>query len=440
MFIRKYFPKRIFFRFLLIIVLPAFIVQLASSYVFYQNHIQKVIKKVSNDTIQKIIFINNNYKLNSDFNEINISVNFVKNFKIPKNKLLKKTDKYFFFNQEQFFIQSLLDGIQEPMAVNDIGDYYVISVQKNGGTLNITVRKKDLVVKTANVYMTWNIALSIITLFIAIIFMKNQLKPINLLKKHVKNFSLNQNISAIKPSGAMEIRDLTISFIEMEKRLKKFINQRTIMLAGISHDLRTPLTRMKLELEMMNSPSKQYLAEDIEFMENIINQYLNFTKNIKNEDKSIINVYDYLEEYIKDYRKINKNINLKTSNIDENELISIQKLAFKRVLDNIINNGFKFGTKVLITILKQNKKIFIKIDDNGCGVKNEFLEKLTEPFFKIDISRNIDKKGVGLGLAIAKEIILANNGTLKFNKSKKMGGLSVEIGLDMTLNNRPPAK
>ena len=296
--------------------------------------------------------------------------------------------------------------------------------------MDITVVKSDLIVKTANVYMTWNVALSIITLLIAIIFMKNQLKPINLLKKHVKNFSLNQNIGIIKPTGAAEIRDLTISFIEMEKRLKKFINQRTIMLAGISHDLRTPLTRMKLELEMMNTPTKNYLAEDIEFMENIIKQYLNFTKNIKNEDKSIINIYDYLEEYTKDYKKINKNIVLKANNINENELVSIQKLAFQRVLDNIVNNGLKFGSKVLITLSKQNKKVFIRIEDNGDGVKEEFLEKLTEPFFKIDASRNIDKKGVGLGLAIAKEIVLANNGVLKFDKSKKMGGLSVEIGLN----------
>ncbi|MDD2840027.1 MAG: ATP-binding protein [Rickettsiales bacterium] len=416
---------------MLIIVLPVFIVQLISSYVFYQSHIQKVVKKISNDTIQKIIFIDNNYKSNSDFNEINISINFVKNSKIPKNKLLKKTDKYFFFNQKQFFIQSLLDGIKEPMSINDIGDYYVISVQKHGGVLNITVIKKDLIIKTANIYMTWNIALSFITLLIAIIFMKNQFKPINLLKKHVKSFSLNQNTTAIKPTGSAEIRDLTISFIEMEKRLKKFINQRTIMLAGISHDLRTPLTRMKLELEMMNAPSKKYLAEDIEFMEKIINQYLNFTKNIKNEDKSIINIYDYLEEYIKDYKKINKNINLKTNNIEENELVLIQQLIFKRVLDNIVNNGFKFGTKVLVTISKQDKKILINIDDNGCGVKEEFLGKLTEPFFKIDESRNIDNKGVGLGLAIAKEIILANNGTLKFTKSKKLGGLSVEVELNM---------
>ncbi len=430
MFIRKYFPRKIFYRFLLIIVLPVFIIQLVSSYVFYQNHIQKVVKKISNDTIQKVIFINNNYTLNSDFNEINIKVNFLKNSKIPKRKLLKKSDKYFFFNQEQFFIQSLLKDIKEPMAVDDIGDYYVISIQKTGGVLKITVVKKDLIVKTANVFMAWNVALSIITLLIAIIFMKNQLKPINLLKKHVKNFSLNQKISPIKPTGSAEIRDLTISFIEMEKRLKKFINQRTIMLAGISHDLRTPLTRMKLELEMMNSPSKKYLAEDIEFMEKIINQYLNFIKNIKSEDKSMTNIYDYVEEYVEDYKKINKNISLKTNALEKNELVLIQQLAFKRVLDNIVNNGLKFGSKVIITISKQNKRILMSIDDNGNGVKEELLDKLTEPFFKVDESRSV-RKGVGLGLSIAKEIVLANNGTIKFSKSKKMSGLSVEIGLSI---------
>ncbi|HSQ97845.1 MAG TPA: ATP-binding protein [Rickettsiales bacterium] len=422
---------------MLIIVLPVLIVQLVSSYVFYQNHIQKVVRKISNDTIQKIVFINNNYKDSANFGKMdinpdflgNINIAFLGGFRIPKNKLLNKTDKYLFFDQEQFFIQSLLNDIKEPIAVDDIGNNYVISIQKKKGVLNITVAKKDLIVKTANIFMTWNIALSVITLLIAILFMKNQLKPINLLKKHVKKFSLNQNMDMLKPTGSAEIRDLTISFMEMEKRLKKFINQRTIMLAGISHDLRTPLTRMKLELEMMNSPSKKYLAEDIEFMEKIVNQYLAFTKNIKDEDKISVNVFDYINDYVREYKKINKNISLKIKNLEKDELILIQQIAFKRVLNNIVANGLKFGTRVLIEIRKDSKRIFININDNGCGVKEEFFEKLTEPFFKIDESRNIEQKGVGLGLAVAKEIILANNGTIKFAKSKKMGGLKVEIGL-----------
>ena len=223
--------------------------------------------------------------------------------------------------------------------------------------------------------------------------MKNQLKPIKLLKKHIANFSLNQKNSKFKPTGAKEIRELSVSFIEMEKRLKKFVNQRTIMLAGISHDLRTPLTRMKLELEMMDEPSKIYLEEDINYMQSIINQYLVFTKNINDGDKSIINIYNYINKFLKEYKKINKNITLKTKDINENELVLIQPLAFKRVLQNITDNALKFGNKALIKLIKtNNKKIMISIDDNGPGVERKLLQKLCEPFFKADKSRNIDNK------------------------------------------------
>lgn len=434
--LKNYFPKGIFFRFLLIIVLPVFIIQSVSSYIFYQNHIQKVVKKISNEAIQKIAFANKNYNKYSNFKEMYIHTIFLKNKKLKENEIIRETKKYWFFDQERFFIQTLLKNINEPLSIKEVDDNYVISIQKKTGVLDIIIPKKDLIVKTAEIFMMWNVALSIITLIIAIIFMKNQLKPIKLLKKHVKNFSLNQNTEYIKPTGATEIRELTIAFIEMEKRLKKFITQRTLMLAGISHDLRTPLTRMKLELEMLDSPSKKYLEEDINFMEKIINQYLNFTKELKNEDKQITNIYDYLKKYIKEYKKINKNISLKLSNIEETELILLQSLAFKRVLNNIVSNGFKFGgDKIVITLSKLNKKIFINIEDNGHGVEDKYLEKLSEPFFKIDKSRNIEKSGVGLGLAISKEIILANNGVINFSKSKKYKGLNVEMSFDMIFKN-----
>lgn len=428
--IKKYFPKRLFYRFILIIVLPVFIVQVVSTYVFYQTHLQNVIKRLSNATIQNIVFINKNYKDVDNIDNENLKVYFKKNQKLKSKDIIKKTSNFLFFDQQQFFISSLLDLIDEPLSVKENKDDFIISFQKKNGILELHVNKKELIIKTARIFVMWNIAISILTVIIAIIFMKNQLRPIKLLKKHIANFSLNQKISKFKPSGAKEIRELSVSFIDMEKRLKKFINQRTMMLASISHDLRTPLTRMKLELEMMEDPSKEFLEEDINFMESIINQYLSFTKSINNEDKAIINIYNYLNKFIREYKKVNKNIIFRTKNIDENELVFIQPLAFKRVLQNIMDNALKFGDKARIKLIRtSNKKIMIHIDDNGPGVEKKFLDKLCEPFFKTDKSRNIDKKGVGLGLSIAKDIVLANNGELNFNKSKSMGGLNVQITL-----------
>ena len=430
--IKKYFPKRLFYRFILIIVLPVFIVQVVSTYVFYQTHLQNVIKRLSNATIQNIVFINKNYKDLDNIDNENLKVYFKKNQKLKSKDIIKKTSNFLFFDQQQFFISSLLDLIDEPLSVKENKDDFIISFQKKNGILELHVNKKELIIKTARIFVMWNIAISILTVIIAIIFMKNQLRPIKLLKKHIANFSLNQKISKFKPSGAKEIRELSVSFIDMEKRLKKFINQRTMMLASISHDLRTPLTRMKLELEMMEDPSKEFLEEDINFMESIINQYLSFTKSINNEDKAIINIYNYLNKFIREYKKVNKNIIFRTKNIDENELVFIQPLAFKRVLQNIMDNALKFGDKARIKLIRtSNKKIMIHIDDNGPGVEKKFLDKLCEPFFKTDKSRNIDKKGVGLGLSIAKDIVLANNGELNFNKSKSMGGLNVQITLKL---------
>ena len=430
--IKKYLPVKLFNRFVLIIILPVLIIQLISTYIFYQTHLQNVVKRISSNTIKKILFINKNFEIDTSYNDIDIKVHFYKDRIINKKDIIKNKDKYIFFDQKYFFIDTLLNNINNPIAIKENDNEFIILIQKDNGILSMTVNKKELIVKTARIFITWNIALSFITLFVAIVFMKNQIRPIKLLKKHVKNFSLNQNISKLKPTGAQEIRDLTLSFLEMEKRILKFINQRTIMLAGISHDLRTPLTRMKLELEMADTSLKTYLNDDINYMENIINQYLGFIKNTTIEDKSATNIYEYMNTFIKEYKKINKNIHLKCENIDKNELVMIQQLSFKRAIQNIVDNSFKFGTKTIIKLNKtNNNKIKISIEDNGGGVDNDYLEKLAEPFFKIDKSRNSNKASIGLGLAIAKDIILYQNGTIDFTNLKNSKGLKVQITLNI---------
>ena len=428
MLIKKYFPKRLFLRFLLIIILPVFIIQSASTYIFYQNHIQNVVRRISKDAIDKILFINKNYNKYGHFEYMNIQVSFSDGIRIRKKDIVKNLDGYRFFNQEKFFMETLLNELSEPIAIKDRGDYFEILIQKKKGVLSLKVNKKELIVKTAKTFIFWNIGLSFVFLLIAVIFMKNQLRPIKKLKTQVKNFSLNQEIEYFKPTGAKEVRELGVSLLEMEKRIKKFINQRTIILAGISHDLRTPLTRMKLELEFLeDSSSKQYLTDDIKYMEGIINHYLNFAKNVKNEDSVLINIYDYLNIILKEHQKIKQDLSLKTKNIDCNEIVSIQEVAFKRVIENVIGNALKFGSKAIVTLSKHKENIIIDIDDNGPGVEDIYLDKLSEPFFKIDKSRNIDAGGVGLGLAIAKDIVLANNGNIVFNKSKILSGLNVRI-------------
>ena len=430
--LKTFFPRGLFARFFLIIILPLIIVQLVSISIFYKTHLQNVVKRISSDTVQKIIFVNNNFKTDTNFTDINYEVKFLKRKKISRKDIISNKIKSIFFNQEDFFMDTLSDKIKDPINLKTQGKFYIINIQKSNGILSIKINKRDVIIKTARIFVLWNIGLTFVLLIIALIFMKNQLKPIKNLKRYVKNFSINQNKHYFKPTGAKDIRELGLSFIDMEKRIKKFINQRTIMLAGISHDLRTPLTRMKLELEMMDNPSKSYLKEDIDYMEKIINQYLNFTKDTKNENRSLTNIYDFVRKILKDYKKINENVYLKNKNLNENEIVLLQQISFKRVIHNVLDNAFKFGTKAIITLSKSDngKRIIINIEDNGCGVDEKVLNKLSEPFFKVDKSRNIENKGVGLGLAIAKDILLSNNATINFSKSTKYGGLDVKITLN----------
>lgn len=433
MYLKKYFPRRIFVRFTLIIVLPVIIIQLISAYIFYQTHLKKVVNRISNGTLQKIAILNKNFNEKTNYTDIDIEMTFVKGKTLKKIDIIKKSDRYAFFEQEQFFISNLFNLIDEKFGVKDMNNFYLISIQKNNGVLEFLVSKKELTVKTDKIFIIWNIALSTITLIIALIFMKNQLKPIKILKKQIQNFSINQKIVSLKPSGAKEIRDLTISFLEMERKIKRFIDQRTMMLAGISHDLRTPLTRMKLELEFLESDVSNYLKEDIKYMENIVNQYLDFSKNIDKEEKGIVPIYDYLNSFIKEYKKIHHNLTFKIENIDKKEMVLIQKNAFKRVFQNILDNSYKFSTKAIVRLSKNNNKIEINFDDNGDGVMEEELEKISEPFYKSKKSKNINE-GVGLGLSIVKDIVFANNANIEFNNSKILSGFNVKITINQSFN------
>lgn len=422
-------PKNLFGRFLLIIILPIFIVQAISIYVFYERHIQNVVKKISNTTIEKIKFINDNFEQNKNFDSVDFDIYFMKNIKIRQKDLLTSKNIYTPFNQQQYFVYNLLASIKEPISIREKNDDFVISIQKNDGVLVLQVNKKNFIVKTAQVFVLWSAGSSLIMLAIAIIFMRNQLKPIQKLKKNMRDFSINKNVVYMKPAGAKEIRELTASFMEMQKRIKRFIEQRTLMLAAISHDLRTPLTRMKLTLEFLDSDEKENLSNDIKFMEDIIDQYLVFTKDIKNEEFSGINILEYIQKVINDYRKINDNIEFVNINLKK-ESIFIQPLSFKRIINNLLDNCFKFASEAKITTKRIKNKIIINIEDNGNSVDEELLSKLYEPFFRADQSRN-STNGVGLGLAIVKDLVLLNGGNLVFKKSKSMGGLEVEVVFEL---------
>ena len=259
---------------------------------------------------------------------------------------------------------------------------------------------------------------------ISLIFLKNQTRPITNLARAAERFGKGEEIEEYKPSGALEIRQAGHEFDKMRKRIERHLNQRTEMLSGISHDLRTPLTRMKLQLAFIkDKDSVEKLTEDINEMEKMLNEYLQFTSSSYAEKDEMFNLSGLIEEVIKKYN--NENI---SKNLLPRVYINGRKNLINRCLNNLIDNALKYATKVEVNVSKKNTNLFIMIDDDGPGIAKSEYDNVFKPFYKIDKGRSDSKSSVGLGLSIASDIIKSHGGNIKLEKSK-MDGLRVKIFL-----------
>jgi two-component system osmolarity sensor histidine kinase EnvZ len=268
---------------------------------------------------------------------------------------------------------------------------------------------------------------SFLTSFIAIVFLKNQIKSIKELNIAAERLGRGDNES-FKPSGAKEIRSLGLAFIKMSDRINRQITGRTQMLSAVSHDLRTPLTRMKLQLEMMSKDEAvDDLKSDISDMEKLIDEYLDFSKSgdTRREKAKKVNIKNFLEEIVKYYQKMNKNI-IPNIEISKDLEILLKKDTFRRAMRNLVDNSLHYGDEVQISAKIKDETLKIIIDDNGIGISPQQRDNIFKPFYRIDDSRNLDKEseespGAGLGLSIVMDVVNSHGGRIKADESPKKG-------------------
>jgi two-component system osmolarity sensor histidine kinase EnvZ len=319
------------------------------------------------------------------------------------------------------------------MFVDDNDELITIEIKEGNKTISFEIIKKRIASSRAYIFTLWMILTAFVTSLITIIFIKNQIRSLSKLTKAAEKFGRGHSDFEIRPSGSREIRSLTNSFIKMKERVMRQILQRTDMLSAVSHDLRTPLTRMKLQLEMMpKSTEIEELKSDITDMEKMIDEYLDFSRSEDKEKPNEIKIRKFLnDKIIKFYDKMNKKIehDIEITNITK---VTVRKIALKRALMNLIDNGFNYGNKVKLCAKIENDNLKITIDDNGPGIPDEEKENVLKPFYRVDNSRNLDKKivsgGSGLGLAIAADGITSHGGYISLLDSE-MGGLRVEINI-----------
>jgi two-component system osmolarity sensor histidine kinase EnvZ len=430
-FFKKILPKRFFYRALLIVAVPIIALQLVITIVFFDSLWIKTNKGMTTALVNEIstfIEVYDNEKDNKEELTNLFSLFLDLNIEFTDNKEFKSE-----YNERWF---SPIDRtLRRKLKSNfDLGKFWFdttsykelidLRIQYQNGYFKFLIPKDRVTNSSARIFALWITVPTIVMIVISLIFLKNQTRPIINLAHAAERFGRGEKIDGFKPSGAFEIRQAGHEFDKMRKRILRHLNQRTEMLSGISHDLRTPLTRMKLQIAFIDDKDlAKNLTEDINEMEKMLNEYLQFTSSSYVEKNEMFNLSELIEEIIKKYN--NENI---SQDLTPRVYVNGRKNLINRCLNNIIDNSLKYADKVAIKFHKKNANLFISIDDNGPGIEKNEHENVFKPFYKINKGRADSKSSVGLGLSIASDIIRSHGGNIKLEKSK-MNGLCVKIFL-----------
>lgn len=356
------------------------------------------------------------------------------NIAIKKDKKLPETANY--SGLRKLLALELKRRINYPFTISTAQnekeeEFYIVRIDLGDRLLRIKFSDKRLSNSSTYIFILWMVGSAALLLIISILFLYNQIKFISMLASAASAFGKGQEIEDFRPRGALEVRQAALAFIKMQERIKRQTQQRTAMLAGISHDLRTPLTRMKLQLAMLAKGEEiENLSSDIDEMEKMIEGYINFAKGEESEESREIKLSSLLESTADNYRRQGKRLDLRADKKKERPL-KLRENAIRRMLGNIIDNAFRYGKIVHITLENAGNSALIFIDDNGPGIPEEMRDEVFRPFFRLDASRNSETGGTGLGLAIARDIIHAHGGDIKLDESP-MGGLRVIVRLPVS--------
>ena len=432
-FIKNFLPKRLFYRALLIVAIPIIVIQLIITIVFFDSLWIKTNKGMTRALVGEIkTFItaydngkyNNNdlsglFSIYLDLNvEFKNNVPFDKEFKerwfSPIDRTLRRELKSNIGNGNYWF------------STTSYKELIHINIKHNKGYFEFLIPKDRVTSTSARMFALWITLPALLMISIAIIFLKNQTRPIVNLAKAAEKFGRGENIDEYRPSGALEIRQAGLEFDKMRKRILRHLNQRSEMLSGISHDLRTPLTRLKLQLSFIKDQElSKKMSIDIDEMESMLNEYLQFTSSTYLEKNETFDISELIENITGKLNSINISKKL-TARIYMNG----KKNLIKRSLENIIGNSVKYAKKINLELIKTNNNILIVIDDDGPGIPKDEYNNVFKPFYKIDKSRGESKSSVGLGLSITSDIIKSHGGNIVLDKSP-LNGLRVKIFLPL---------
>jgi two-component system osmolarity sensor histidine kinase EnvZ len=426
-------PRTLLGRTLAIMMIPLVLLQLISTWMFYDRHWDTVTRRLSESVSNDISAVVQLIQKHDDMFTEEELVEFARkrlwlhiNFR-PGSRLPEEVPEPGFSILDRKLHEALNQALDYPFAMNTsyAEDLVEIRVGLPEGVLRVLVSRKRLFSSTTYIFIMWMIGSSIILFGVATVFLRNQVRPIRRLAIAADRFGKGRDVPDFKPEGASEVRQASAAFIRMRQRIKRQMDQRTEMLAGVSHDLRTPLTRMKLELAMLgDTPEARSLADDVVEMERMVEGYLAFARGEGQEQPSDTDLDELVREVAESVRREGAKIDL---HIEERIHLPLRREAMRRCLHNLVKNAQRYGGQnIAVTLGRRGQIAEITVDDDGPGIPEDRRNDVFKPFFRLESSRNPQTGGTGLGLTIARDVVRGHGGELSLEDAPG-GGLRARV-------------
>ncbi len=433
--VKRFLPSSLLGRSLMIIVTPLVLLQLVSGVIFYESHWDKVTLRLARGVagdIASVIMMMGQFPGAENTDRIVgiASANLGLTVRMAPDKILRNEPPQGEDLMERMLIRSLREQVRRPFQIDtsSLEKYVVVRVQLSDGVVEFITSRKRLFSSTVYVFVLWMVGTSMILFGVATVFMRNQVKPIRRLAVAADNFGMGRDVAGFKPEGAKEVRQAASAFLAMRERILRHIGQRTEMLAGVSHDLRTPLTRMKLQLEMAGGiDGIDEMKTDVDEMEHMLESYLAFARGEGAEPPAETNLTDLLTEVVSQARRRGSAIDLHS----EGEIaLPLRPNAIKRALTNLVGNALQYADHVAVNAGRRGDAIEIVIDDDGPGIPEDKRDDVFKPFYRLDTARKPGTGGTGLGLAIARDVVRSHGGDIELDDAPG-GGLRARIRLPL---------
>jgi two-component system osmolarity sensor histidine kinase EnvZ len=437
--LKKYMPRGIYARGALILLVPVVVIQLVVIVAFSQRYFEDITRQLSRGVVAEIgLYVETVEGIPAD--QVPVALQHLDtrlDFKtsVGSDTAVEDRRRWYDFSSRVIAseLRSRIDGVE---GVDVASDTRIVrtSILTDGGRLTIELPRSRASASNPHQLMVWTAFTGLVMTLIAFIFLRNQLRPIRQLARVAESFGRGES-KPYRPAGAAEVRAAGAAFLNMRSRIERQIEQRTLMLSGVSHDLRTPLTRIRLGLSMLDVPEEDAeeiaaMQADLDEMEQLINTFLDFARSEATETPEQVDLVELVRSAKERAERAGGEVKLGAMP-EAPVMLNLRPAALSRALDNLMSNARRYGTTAQLSLTEFDRAVVISVEDNGPGIAPDVRERALQPFVRLDTARNQNRgsSGVGLGLAIAHDVARRHGGTLRLGESEDLGGLKADIVL-----------